>query len=333
VVEQVRRHLAGDLAALGRTAPAGLDLDLEGVPPFHRRVYEALRGVPAGATVTYGELAALAGAPGASRAVGQAMAKNPVPILVPCHRVLAAGGAAGGFSAAGGLELKARLLELEGVTMRTGPMLKLAFDADEATRMLSAADRRLARVIARSVPFRLSRPPPGDTFDALLRAIVYQQLSGKAAATILGRVRALHAGALTPEAVLGTKDATFRAAGLSGSKTLAVKDLARRVADGKVPSLARLRKMDDEAIIETLTEVRGVGRWTVEMLLMFRLGRPDVLPVGDFGVGKGFELAYGGSRMPSRDELARRAEKWRPFRSVGSWYMWRAVDLSRAGRL
>jgi DNA-3-methyladenine glycosylase II len=132
---------------------------------------------------------------------------------------------------------------------------------------------------------------------------------------------------LRPQDLLDTGEAELRAVGLSGAKTAALKDLAAKTLDGTVPSLARLRKMDDEHIIEHLTQVRGIGRWTVEMLLMFRLGRPDVLPVGDYAVRKGYARINGLAEMPRPKELVQLCEIWRPYRTVGSWYMWRALDL------
>jgi 3-methyladenine DNA glycosylase/8-oxoguanine DNA glycosylase len=205
---------------------------------------------------------------------------------------------------------------------------RLCFDPDEAIEQLARADRKLARVIERAGPFSHRPQRLQDPFQALLRSIVYQQLSGKAAETIFGRVSALHVK-LTPEALLGTPDDLLRAAGLSRGKVLAVKDLSAKVLDGTVPTLKALRKMEDADIVSRLTEVRGIGPWTVEMLLIFRLGRPDVLPVSDFGVRKGFMLTYGKQQMPSPKELFEHGERWRPFRSVASWYMWRALDLSR----
>lgn len=129
-------------------------------------------------------------------------------------------------------------------------------------------------------------------------------------------------GRLDPARVLATKDEELRACGLSGSKLAGLKDLARRAKDGEIPTLAELAKMDDEAIIDELTVVRGIGRWTVEMLLVFRLGRPDVVPLGDYGVQKGFLKTF------RKGDLARRAERWKPYRSVASWYMWRALELA-----
>jgi 3-methyladenine DNA glycosylase/8-oxoguanine DNA glycosylase len=195
---------------------------------------------------------------------------------------------------------------------------------------LAAADPVLAQVIARTGPCRL-RPPWGRSlFDALLRSIVYQQLSGKAAETILSRVLALYAPARVPDpaALLATEDAVLRAAGLSRNKTVALKDLARHALAGTIPALPQARALSDDELVDRLTVVRGVGRWTVEMLLIFRLGRPDVLPVDDLGVRKGFQRAYGMRRLPAAVTLTRRAERWRPYRSVASWYLWREAERS-----
>src|SRR5204863_6655296 len=155
-----------------------------------------------------------------------------------------------------------------------------------------------------------------------------QQLSGKAAATIFGRVRALYPKRkwLDPDQILATPDETFRAAGLSRSKTTALKDLAAKTISGIVPSGRALARMSDEEIIERLTAVRGIGRWTVEMLLLFDLVRPDVWPVHDYGVRKGFAKTFGRRKLPTPQQLSRWGEKWRPYRSAAAWYFWRALD-------
>ena len=209
--------------------------------------------------------------------------------------------------------------------------MELSFDPDQAVAVLARADRRLARVIKKAGPFTHRPGKLENPFQYLLRAIVYQQLTGKAAATIFSRVAALHPGrgAFRPEALLGTRDQKLRACGLSRAKTAAVKDLAAKALDGMLPTLAKLKKMDDAEIVARLTEVRGVGPWTVEMLLIFRLGRPDVLPVSDYGVRNGFMLTYGKKELPTAKELLSHGERWRPYRSIASWYMWRAVDLAR----
>lgn len=174
------------------------------------------------------------------------------------------------------------------------------------------------------------RPEPTHSlFQALARSIVYQQLTGKAAATILGRVTRLFAPKRfpTPRDLLEIAPERLRAAGLSTAKTAALRDLAARALDGTVPSLPLVRRMHDEEIIERLTAVRGVGRWTVEMLLIFKLGRPDVLPVGDLGVRKGFALTFGKRKLPQPSLMHHRGKRWRPYRSVASWYLWRALEL------
>lgn len=203
----------------------------------------------------------------------------------------------------------------------------LGFDPEEAVRQLSAADPTLAGLMEAVGPFALEVRRLRDPFEALARNIVYQQLHASAAAAIHGRVLALFGGVLTPGDVLGTPEESLRGAGLSAAKLAALRDLAAKTADGTVPGLARLRRMTDEEIVERLTRVRGIGRWTVEMLLIFRLGRPDVLPVGDFAVRKGFALAYGKKESPKPKELELYGECWRPFRTVASWYMWRANEL------
>jgi 3-methyladenine DNA glycosylase/8-oxoguanine DNA glycosylase len=203
----------------------------------------------------------------------------------------------------------------------------LDYDPCIACAYLTEADPVLGALIAR-VEFTLRPQPTQSLFAALARAIVYQQLSGAAAATILGRVRALFAPRRfpTPRDLLAMPPERLRAAGLSTAKTAALRDLAERTLDGTVPSMAAVRRMDDEAIIERLTQVRGIGRWTVEMLLMFRLGRPDVLPLGDLGVRKGFARTFRRRGLPDPTVVSRRAERWRPYRSVASWYMWRALE-------
>lgn len=202
----------------------------------------------------------------------------------------------------------------------------LAYEPAAALRHLRR-DPAMRELIRKAGPFTLVPRRPAAPFPALLRSIVYQQLSGKAAATIHRRVLELFPGRghPSPAQFLTVDDTALRAAGLSNNKSRAVRDLAERVLDGTVPSLRRLRGMDDEEIIARLTAVRGVGRWTVEMLLIFALGRPDILPLNDLGVHRGFCRVYGGE--PDAAVLAARGEVWRPFRSVASWYLWRAADL------
>jgi len=337
----VRRAQAA-IAALMRGAPADLAeiaLDMSAVPEFHRRVYAVARAIPAGQTLSYGAVASRLGAPGAARAVGQALGRNPFAVIVPCHRVVAAGGRVGGFSASGGAATKLRLLALEGAAPAAVPTLfdgavALGFDTRRAVRHLRAADAALARLIDAVGPCALRVEATPSVFLALAEAIVYQQLSGKAAATIFARVRALfprRRGGPTPNQLLQATDEQLRGAGVSRPKLLALRDLARRAAAGEIPTLAELRRMDDAAIVERLTTVRGIGRWTVQMLLIFRLGRPDVLPVDDYGVRKGFALALRKAELPSKADLEKRGAHWAPYRSVASWYLWRALDEKGKG--
>jgi DNA-3-methyladenine glycosylase II len=197
-----------------------------------------------------------------------------------------------------------------------------------AHKHLAASDARLAELIARSRRYNITPGLSVRPFDALAESIAYQQLNGKAAATIWGRVRALYPGKkyLDPKTVLATPDEKLRAAGLSRSKAAALKDLAAKTIDGTVPSSRALGKMTDEEIIERLISVRGIGQWTVQMLLLFDLGRPDIWPVHDYGVRKGFAKVFGKRKLPTPKQLMKLGEKWRPYRSVAAWYFWRALD-------
>ncbi len=204
---------------------------------------------------------------------------------------------------------------------------RLAFDPLSAVAQLRRADRVLAGFIDTTGPFRLTMMPTRSVFGALAQAVVYQQLSNAAAATIFGRVLALPGGSgtdLLPPQILTATDDELRAAGLSHAKQAALRDLAGRAEAGSLPTLSATRRMDDDQIIERLTEVRGIGRWSAQMFLIFRLGRPDVLPAEDIGLRKGFAAVYGRA-MPSADELSRHGERWRPYRTVASWYLWSAT--------
>jgi DNA-3-methyladenine glycosylase II len=204
-------------------------------------------------------------------------------------------------------------------------------DAEQVMLELCRADRRLARIIRKVGSFPTKRQKPQQPFQSLLQSIVYQQLAGKAAATIFGRVKALGAsGFVTPEEILQLDDSKLRGAGLSRQKIAAVKDLAAKTLDGTVPTLAKLRRMSEEEIHERLVQVRGIGEWSVQMFLMFRLGRPDVLPTRDLGIQKGFQHVYGLEDTPKPQAILEHGERWRPYRSIASWYLWRAVDQRNA---
>lgn len=215
---------------------------------------------------------------------------------------------------------------------------KLPFDPAKAVEHLKAADPKLGLLIDRAGPFTLKLDPAPSPFESLLEAILYQQLHTNAAAAIHRRVREHFRGDPTPQLLLDTHEDVLRGLGVSRNKTLALKDLAARTLDGTVPSYATIRKMPDADIVERLTEVRGIGSWTVEMLLIFRMGRPDVLPVTDYGVRKGYALTFlrvpksrplASDDLPKPDVIFRRGLRWKPYRSVASWYLWRACDLAR----
>jgi DNA-3-methyladenine glycosylase II len=199
----------------------------------------------------------------------------------------------------------------------------------DAIQHLSAADKTMARLIRKVGPCTLKPRSRRGPFQALVQAVIHQQLNGIAAGTILKRVLALYPGKRfpSPEDLRATSDARLRAAGLSRAKTAALKDIAAKTIDGLVPGPRAIARMADAEILERLTSVRGVGPWTVEMLLMFTLGRLDVLPVTDYGVRKGFALTYGWRELPSPRELLAYGERWRPHRSTAAWYLWRALEL------
>lgn len=315
IARRLRAHLAGRSDALLDVA-----LDLEGSSPFTRRVYGMLRRVPPGQTVTYADLARRAGRPGAARAVGRAMATNPVPLLVPCHRVLTSSRGLGGFTGHGGVRLKARILFAEGVV----PDERLA----AALERLGRRDPVLRRLIRLIGPLDLRDFPPGDPYEALVESIVYQQLAGKAAAAIAARLQALTPGPGYPnaEALLRLPARRLRAAGLSRQKLSYLRDLAARVQDGRL-ELRGLRRLSDDALVSQLTQIRGIGRWSAEMFLLFHLHRPDILPVGDFGFRSGVKQAYGLAALPGPKELEAMGERWRPHRSLATLYFWRVRDV------
>jgi DNA-3-methyladenine glycosylase II len=204
-----------------------------------------------------------------------------------------------------------------------------SLDATAALAHLNAADPRLGALIARVGPFARELQPAESVFAALLRSIVYQQLHGRAAASIHARVLARLAplGGPGPDALAKVSDDELRAAGLSRAKLAAVRDLAARTAADELPTLDGAAGLDDATLIERLTVVRGVGPWTVHMLLIFVLGRPDVLPTGDFAIRLAFRRLYRKRREPTPAEIERHARRWQPYRSVASWYLWRSLEL------
>ena len=220
-----------------------------------------------------------------------------------------------------------------------GRSRKLPYDPRVAIEHLKAADAKLGLLIEQVGEFNLRLDPAPSPFESLLEAILYQQLHGKAAATIHRRVREYFGGDPAPHALLSTPDEPLRACGVSGNKIKALRDLASKTIEGAVPSHASIARMKDEQIVDHLTTVRGIGPWTVEMLLIFRMGRPDVLPATDYGVRKGFALTFmrvpklrplEAADLPKPEAVLRRGKRWAPYRSIASWYLWRACDLAKS---
>jgi DNA-3-methyladenine glycosylase II len=198
------------------------------------------------------------------------------------------------------------------------------------SRKLALTDPVMARLIKRCPPmdFQPRRLPP---YESLIQAVIYQQLSGKAASTILKRVLALFPAGVfpTPAQLLAIDEQRLRGAGLSRPKVGYLRNIAEHAQRGEIPSLADCDGLTDAAIIEGLTRIKGVGRWTVEMMLIFNLGRPDVLPVHDLGVRKGFMIAYAKRKLPDPEQLHRYGERWAPYRTAAAWYLWRATELKK----
>ena len=216
------------------------------------------------------------------------------------------------------------------------PRQARGFDTDIAFAHLGKRDRKLGAWMKRLGPIEPDPRwrKPFDPVDALARAILYQQLSGKAAATIVGRVEtAIDSDRFHCDTLARCDDATIRACGVSGNKLLALRDLALRESNGEIPDLRRMATMENDAIIAALVPVRGIGRWTVEMMLMFRLGRPDVLPVDDLGIRKGAQRVDRLDEMPKPKELIERGERWGPYRTYASLYLWRIADATAASKV
>jgi DNA-3-methyladenine glycosylase II len=208
------------------------------------------------------------------------------------------------------------------------PALKLPFDLEEAVRHLCACDDELKKLVPDLRAFQIDLTNTHSPYEVLIRSITYQSISGKAAATIYGRIKELgeNGHPPAPGKMLKIAMAKLRKAGLSRAKALSMKDLAQKAVAGIVPTHEEALLLSDQELVERLVSVRGIGAWTVEMFLIFRLGRPDVLPIHDLGVKKGWSVVYGKKHMPTPRELLKFGERWRPYRTVASWYMWRAFE-------
>ncbi len=308
----------------------GVRLDLFGSSGRLRELADALRATPVGSALDVETWAETLPASGGSARVRQLLARNPLPVLLPSHRLVGSHGLLGAWG--GGELLHERLLGLESMVhppLHAPDGTPAEIRVEEALKHLRERDPQLGEVMQRVGPFRLSLRRGHSPYEALARSIVGQQISGRAAQAILARLAAEFGtpGVPPPERIRAAKDAELRAAGLSAGKARAFRDLAARTLAGEVPPWRVLRRWPDERILATLTEIHGIGRWTVEMVLLFRLGRPDVLPLGDLGIRKGYARGLNRGRMPSTRELQRRGWRWRPFRSVASWYLWRALEV------
>jgi DNA-3-methyladenine glycosylase II len=208
--------------------------------------------------------------------------------------------------------------------------LALPFDHVKAHAHLSRVDERLAGLIERVGEFGFKLDECESVYESLLEAITHQSIAGKAAQVIFGRIKALGSDGRcpTPQELLGVRKPKLRKVGLSRAKIAAVRDLAQKTIEGVVPTIEEAQKLSDQELVDRLISVRGIGAWTVEMFLIFTLGRPDVLPIHDYGVQKGWAITYRKKNIPRPKELLKFGERWRPYRTVASWYMWRAVSLA-----
>ncbi len=297
--------------------------------PFNKKVFECAKSIPIGSTTTYGLLAKSIGHPNAFRAVGTALGKNPVPIIIPCHRVLGANGSLRGFSASNGVITKQILLRLEGCRDQT---FFLDYDPIESSIFLAKSDSRLAKIIKLIGPPSISPPQKVQIFDSLSKAIISQQLSVKAAQSI-SRKLILECGKkngnLDFEQIFKARNEKLKACGLSENKVHYLKELAKYARDKHLPSGEQLKCLSDSEVVHSLTKIKGVGKWTAEMILIFQLGRADVLAVDDLALRKGHGILLGKkNHESSRDELQTYARRWRPYRTAACWYLWRLNKVS-----
>ncbi len=323
LIRKVKTHLKGTAQDFSR-----LPLHFIEASDFMLSVYRAAQKIRSGDIVTYGEIAARIGKPNASRAVGSALGKNPIPLIVPCHRVITSSGKLGGYSAPGGVETKAALLEIEGISLTKPRVIATPAQWGNAVKALQKRDVAIAGLIKKVGPLQFQPLLKEEPLAALIQAIASQQLSSKAAATILNRVNIMIAkeGHPDPNKILDTPDVDLRKAGLSFMKISFLKDLARKYLEGKLFPLEVLQQMTDEEIIKEFSKVKGIGRWTVEMYLIFNLGRADVFPTLDFGIRKAVARLYGLSKVPDSREVEKYGERWKPYRSVASLYLWHSID-------
>lgn len=290
---------------------------------FACAVYDQLRKVQPGRTVTYGELAAEMGKPRAAQAVGNALGKNPILIVVPCHRVIGKGKNRGGFSAPGGLDTKELLLAAEGVGTVS---LWEPGELEKGYNHLLGCPQ-LGPVVKKVGPCPLRPLYPDSPFGALARAIIYQQLATPAAQAIEARVKQLGSDPFpTAEELQSLPETSLRNAGLSGTKVATLKRLSQATLQGDLePGILRL--LPNRLVEERVSSLKGLGPWTAQMFLLFHLGRRNILPTGDLGIRRGFEKVFNLNRRPSVRFMESRARSWQPYRSLASWYLWRSLEV------
>lgn len=300
---------------------------IEKATPFMRAVYDAARRIPAGEVVSYAELAQRIKKPGAVRAVGTALGKNPVPLIIPCHRIIAASGRLGGFSAQGGLDTKKMLLHCEGVSVEKPQLMASAAQWRSGMQFL-LQDKQFRQLHKQVGEFAFQPQHNAEPLDALIQAIVSQQLSTKVATTIFERVNQLVSkhGKPCAKTLLSVPDATLRGAGLSGMKVMYLKDLAVHALQGKLPSRDEAHAMSDEQLVRCFTAIKGIGRWSVEMYLIFDLGRADIFPADDYGIRKAIMQLHNLPELPPAKAMAQYGAVWKPYRSIASLYLWRSLN-------
>lgn len=318
LAQRVRAHFCGEVQDF-----RDVRLQFSEQSPFTDSVYRAARDIAPGCVVTYGDLAAKLGSPGSSRAVGSALGKNPTLLVVPCHRVVGAGKSSGGFSAPGGLRTKSLMLAAEGFGAES------LWDEGEMEKgfLQLSEDPKLGEVVRAVGPCPLKAQFPNHPFGAIARAVLYQQLAGSAAAAIAKRVAALGSEPFpTPAEFAALSFEDLRGAGVSGPKIRTLHALANAVLAGEVRP-EEFRLLPDDEVVRSISSVKGLGSWSAEMVLMFHLGRRDLLPVKDLGIRKGFQLVFGMKALPDAHRMERLAKPWRPYRSLASWYLWRSLEL------
>jgi O-6-methylguanine DNA methyltransferase len=322
LAQQIKLHMQGksqDFSAVPVVVDHATD--------FMRAVYQEAQRIPSGSVISYAQLAERLGKPGAVRAVGTALGKNAIPLIIPCHRIITTSGKIGGFSANGGIAAKEILLACEGVCLEKPRLLVTASQWRTGVQCLQR-DKQLAKLIKQVGSFPFKPQQNAEPLQVFISAIVSQQLSTKVAATILQRVNVLieKQGAPCAKKILATDDEELRAAGLSYMKVSYLKNLAQHCVDGKFPTLEQVREMSDEQIVKRFTQIKGVGRWTVEMYLIFDLGRADVFPGADYGIRKAIATLYDLPDLPPAKQMPQYAERWKPYRSIASLYLWRWLD-------